>query len=61
MKIQLSGAVTAEAIVELLNYFDEELAQHSSLRLLQVPSILVRAARTHHFIQSHPLVRVEAT
>lgn len=60
INLQLSGAITTEAVMDLLNYFDEELTQCSSLRLLQIPSVLVRAARAHHFVQSHPLVQVKA-
>ncbi|CAG9577211.1 conserved hypothetical protein [Leishmania major strain Friedlin] len=58
-ELQLSGCLTPECISELLDYVEEQQQcseegdQEVALRLLCVPSSVVRAARAHPFVQAN--------
>ncbi|CCW68707.1 unnamed protein product [Phytomonas sp. Hart1] len=59
-ELQLSGSLTDECISELLSYFWDEVVDEkgTALRVLRLPSLLLRSAKGHPFIQAHPYVRV---
>ncbi|CBZ28473.1 conserved hypothetical protein [Leishmania mexicana MHOM/GT/2001/U1103] len=58
-ELQLSGSLTPECISELLDYVEEQQqcseggGQEVALRLLCVPSSVVRAASAHPFVQAN--------
>lgn len=60
-ELQLSGALTEDAVGELLSYLQDEAARDGrrpALKILRVPSLLVRAAREHALVETHPFIQV---
>ncbi|CCW62370.1 unnamed protein product [Phytomonas sp. EM1] len=59
-ELQLSGTLTEECISELLSFFWDEVVDEKGtvLRVLRLPSLLLRSAKSHPFIQAHPYVQV---
>lgn len=59
-ELQLSGNLTDDAVAELLSYFNDDIAvfERPALHTLYLPSLRIRAAREHPFIEAHPYVRV---
>ncbi|CAD2218948.1 hypothetical protein, conserved [Angomonas deanei] len=56
--LQLCGAVTAQCVDDLLDYFLDELDQNQ-FRFLRLPADLVEGAKRHAFCQTNTSFRVE--